>query len=59
MLSGLVELCEESSNNLLLSCLLALPSSNHFSGELCEEKLAERQAALDLGSTPGYEKYCT
>ncbi|CAB1436696.1 unnamed protein product [Pleuronectes platessa] len=39
--SALAELCEESSNNLLLGCLLALPASNH--PELCEEQLAEQQ----------------
>lgn len=43
MLSGLVGLCVESSNNLLLRCLLALQPSNRFSAELCEEKLAEQQ----------------
>lgn len=52
MLSGLVELCEESSNNLLLCRLLALPPSNHFSGELCEERLSEKQAA-----SAAHEKY--
>lgn len=44
MLSGLVELCEESSNNLLpIGSLL----SNHFFGEICEEKLSSSS-----GSTP-------
>lgn len=42
-LSAFVEFCEESSNNLLLCHLLALPSSNRFSGELLEEKLTEQQ----------------
>lgn len=46
MLSGSVGLCEESSNNLLLRCLLALQPSNRFSGELCEEKACRAAAPV-------------
>lgn len=56
MLSGLVELRVESSNNLLLSRPLALLPSNHLSGELCEERLAEQRAPV---APQQYEKYCT
>lgn len=54
---GLVELCEESSNNLLLCCLLALIPSNHFSGEPCKSKTLQRKQPLL--HTLGYEKYYT